>query len=371
MASNYYEMLGVGQSASQDEIKKAYRKQALKYHPDKNPGNKEAEDKFKEISGAYEVLSDEGKRRQYDQYGHDAYTKGHRPSGGGDPFDIFSQVFGGSNIFDSFFSDGGGRSRTGPQPGADLRYDLAIAFEDAVFGVDTEIEIPRAEQCSRCGGKGCEPGTSPRHCPQCKGTGQVSMSQGFFNIRQRCPTCGGTGTFVDSPCKQCRGEGRVQKRKRIQVHLPAGVDTGSRLRVAGEGEAGTHSGPSGDLYVVVHVKEHDVFKREGNDLFCDVPIPFDVAALGGALKVPTVGGPAELKVPAGSQNGTVFRLRGKGIPSLRGYGRGDQHVRIQVEVPTSLSAEQKSQLRDFAKLCDERVYPKIRAFAKKAKKFFA
>ena len=370
MPTDYYETLGIGRSVSQDEIKKAYRKKALQYHPDKNPNDKAAEEKFKEVSAAYEVLSDESKRRQYDQFGHEAYTRGHRGGGGVDPFDIFSQVFGNS-IFDSFFGGGSTRSRTGPEAGTDLRYDFQIAFEDAIFGADKEIEIPRAETCDRCDGSGCEPGTSRRRCPHCRGTGQVSMAQGFFSIRQRCPHCRGTGEIVETPCSRCRGEGRVNKRTKIQVHVPAGVDTGSRLRVSGEGEAGRRSGPPGDLYIVLHVKKHDVFTREENDLYCDVPVPFHTAALGGTVQVPTIGGPAEVKIPAGTQSGTVFRLRGKGVPSLRGYGRGDQHVRISVEVPSNLNSAQKQKLREFEEICGDHAYPKMHAFLKKAKKFFS
>jgi len=370
MAKDYYEILGIERSASADEIKKAYRKQALKYHPDRNPGDKEAEEKFKEVSAAYEVLSDENKRHQYDRFGHDAYTRGHRPTAGGDPFDIFSQVFGGS-IFDTFFGGGDPHTQAGPQAGADLRYDLQIGFEDAVFGLDRQIEIPRAETCDACRGSGCEPGTSGRACPQCHGAGQVSMAQGFFSVRQRCPSCRGAGKIIDAPCKQCRGEGRVQRRKTIQLHIPAGVDTGSRLRVSGEGEAGRLSGPPGDLYVVIHVAKHEIFQREGDDLYCEVPVQFHVAALGGKVKVPTVSGPAELTIPKGTQSGSVFRLRDKGVPSVRGYGRGDQHVRVIVEVPTNLGAAEAQKLREFAESCDDRVYPKLRAFLKKAKKFFS
>ncbi len=370
MARDYYETLGIDRSASQSDIKKAYRKLAVKYHPDKNPGDKEAEDRFKEVSQAYEVLSDESKRRQYDQYGHEAFTRGGRGSAAGvDPFDIFSQVFG-SGIFDSFFG-GGGRSASGPQSGSDLRYDLQIDFEDAVFGADREISIPRAETCSSCGGSGCEPGTSRRTCPHCRGAGQVSVAQGFFSIRQPCPHCAGTGEVVDHPCASCRGEGRIKRRKKIRIHIPAGVETGSRLRVSAEGEAGRRGGPPGDLYVVLHVKEHDLFKRDGEDLHCDVPIPFPIAALGGIVKVPTIGGAAELKIPAGTQTGSVFRLRGKGVPSVRGLGRGDQHVRIHVEVPTNLSGIQKTKLREFAEACDDSVHPRLRTFLDRAKKFFS
>ena len=375
MAKDYYEVLGLDRSASAEDIKKAYRKLAIKYHPDKNPDDKEAEEKFKEISAAYEVLSDENKRRQYDQYGHDAYTRGHRQSSDfHDPFDIFSQVFGGS-IFDNFFgggaAGGAGRGRSSARAGADLRYDLAIDFEDAIFGLDRSIEVPRAETCDRCHGEGAEPGTSRQTCPHCQGAGQITMAQGFFSIRQPCPHCQGAGTVINKPCAKCQGEGRVQIRKKIQIHIPAGVDTGSRLRVAGEGEAGVRGGPAGDLFVVIHVKKHSVFRRDGNDLLCDVPIPFHVAALGGKVRVPTVSGAAEIKIPPGCQTGTVFRLRGKGVPSLRGRGRGDEHVKVVVEVPTNLNSAQKAKLKEFADACDDKVHPKIQAFLKRAKKFFS
>lgn len=368
MAADYYEILGVARTASQDELKKAYRKLALKLHPDKNPGSKESEDKFKEISIAYEVLGDAAKRAQYDQVGHDAYTR--RRGGGGagmDPFDVFSQVFGG-NIFDSFF--GGGRGEGGSaQGGSDLRYDLQIDFEDAVFGAQKEIEFPRAENCDRCQGSGCEPNTSKRRCGQCGGSGQVTMAQGFFSIRQRCPACQGAGEMIEHPCRQCRGEGLVERHKAVRVNIPAGVDTGARLRLAGEGEAGRRGGGRGDLYVVLHVREHDVFKRDGDDLLCDLPLPATTAALGGTLKVPTLAGAAEVKIPPGTQNGTVFRLRGKGVPSLRGHGRGDLHIRILVEVPAGLSSTQRTRLEEWAKECGEEAYPQRREFLKRVQKF--
>ncbi|NOY81808.1 MAG: molecular chaperone DnaJ [Kiritimatiellaeota bacterium] len=371
MPKDYYEVLGVDRSATAEELKKAYRRLAIKYHPDKNPGDKEAEERFKEASEAYQVLSDPAKRSQYDQFGHEAFVSGQHGAGRGagfDPFDIFQQVFGGS-FFESFM--GGGRSREAARDGADLRYDLQIDFEEAVFGADKEISIPRAETCTRCKGTGCEPGTSRRRCPQCGGTGQITMAQGFFSIRQRCPVCAGTGEKIESPCRDCRGEGRVQKRKRIQIHIPAGVDTGARLRVAGEGEAGRRGGSRGDLYVVLHVRDHEIFQREDNDLYCEVPVPFTTAALGGTIKVPTVSGTAEVRVPPGTQSGTVFRLRGKGIPSLRGYGRGDQHVRVIVEVPVHLSAKQKEKLREFQEMTADSSYPRMRTFMAKARKFFS
>ena len=377
MAKDYYEVLGVSRDASADEIKKAYRKVAVKYHPDKNPGDEEAEEKFKEASAAYEVLSDPEKRRRYDQFGHEAYTQqggGGRRGGGPsvDPFAIFSQEFGGAgggSIFDEFFGGAGGQRRRTAAAGADLRYDLEIAFEDAVFGADKTIQIPRQVTCETCGGSGCQPGTQPTRCSHCGGTGQTTMAQGFFSIRQACPYCRGTGEQVESPCPDCKGGGRVRQRKNLQIHIPAGVDTGSRLRITSEGEAGERGAPPGDLYVILHVKEHDFFKREGNDLVCEVPVSIERAALGGTIPVPTISGKAQIKVPAGCQSGAVLRLKGKGVPSLRGSGRGDQRIRIVVETPKNLSSEQKRKLEDFAEVADDSIYPKQRAFKKRLKNF--
>ncbi|OGV49750.1 MAG: molecular chaperone DnaJ [Lentisphaerae bacterium GWF2_44_16] len=376
MATDYYELLGVTKGTSQEEIKKAYRKLAIKYHPDKNPGNKEAEEKFKEISQAYEVLSDPKKRSMYDQFGHDAFTRGGRGASAGgfhDPFDIFSQVFGGgggSSIFEELFG-GGRRSANSTRDGADLRYDLEIEFEDAVYGADKKIIIPRLDTCSACAGNGCEPGTSKIKCPRCGGSGQISLSQGFFSIRQTCSSCQGTGQIIKNPCKKCNGEGRVRVEKNLQIHIPPGVDTGSRLRVAGEGECGYRGGQSGDLYVVIHVKAHDVFQRENNDVICEVPIEFTIAALGGVIDVPTVTGVTKMRIPEGTQNGTVLRLKGKGIPSLRGGVRGDQHVKIFVEVPTHLSKQQKGLFGGYAEIINIKNHPEKEAFQKRAKRFLS
>ncbi len=371
MAHDYYELLGVDRTVNAEELKKAYRKLAVKYHPDKNPNDKDAEERFKEVSAAYEVLSNTTKRRQYDQLGHEAYVNRGRGGGGNvDPFDIFSQVFGGS-IFDNFFGGGNTRSQTGPQRGVDLRYDMEIDFVDAIFGADKSIEIPRAESCERCSGSGCEPGTTKNSCSHCRGTGQVTMTQGFFSVRQPCPYCQGAGERIENPCRECRGEGRVQKRKKIQLHIPAGVDTGSRLRVSGEGEGGVRGGRGGDLYVVIHVRNHEIFTRDGDDIHCEVPIPFTTAALGGQIDVPTVSGTAEINVPPGTQHGGVFRLRGKGVPSVRGHGRGDLLVHILVEVPTNLNALQREKLEEFAQCCDEKSYPSLKDFLKKAKTLFS
>jgi len=369
MARDYYEILGVDRSASQDEIKKAYRRLALKYHPDKNPGDKNAEERFKEISEAYQVLSDPEKRRQYDQMGHEAFVHGQRAGGGPavDPFDLFSQVFGGS-IFDAFFG-AGARAERAPQEGADLRYDLEIDFEEAVFGADKEITIPRTETCERCRGTGCEPGTSRIHCSRCGGTGQIAMTQGFFSIRQRCPMCQGTGEIIQNPCRQCHGRGEVRRTKRLKIHIPAGVDTGARLRLAGEGEPGRHGGPRGDLYVVLHVREHEFFKRDGQDIHCEVPVPVTVAALGGSITVPTISGPAEVRIPPGTQSGRILRLRGKGVPSLKGYGRGDQYVHVLVETPVNLTSEQRRILQGLQKTETDRNFPKYAEFKKRAQRY--
>jgi len=383
MSQDYYDLLGVSKSATEQELKKAYRKLAVKFHPDKNQGDKAAEEKFKEISQAYEVLSDKSKRSRYDQMGHDAFTS--RGGGGGygggggfhDPMDIFNQFFGGGggggggSFFDDLFGGGGGggRRRNGPVQGSDLRYDMEIDFEDAVYGADKKIRLPKMETCEDCNGEG---GTGKSTCSQCGGVGQVSVAQGFFTVRQTCPKCRGEGVSIQNPCKKCSGEGRIRVDKTLQVHIPPGVDTGSRLRISGEGEAGQRGGPHGDLYVVIHVRQHEIFQREGNDLICDVPIDFPTAAVGGVIEVPTVTGKAKMKIPAGTQNGTILRLRGKGVPSLRGGGRGDQHVRIFVEVPERLNDEQKELLEKFSETLKNSPdnHPMIDSFLKKAKRFF-
>ena len=384
MSKDFYETLGVAKSASQDEIKKAYRKLAVKYHPDKNQGDKEAEEKFKEIAQAYEVLSDPDKRQRYDQLGHAAFTSARGAGGGGfegfhDPFDIFSQVFGqggrsggGSSFFEDLFGFGGGsrRGRSGGTDGADLRYDLEIDFEDAVYGADKSITIPRMDTCPTCKGSGCAAGTSKEHCAHCGGSGYIAASQGFFSIRQTCPVCHGEGNVIKNPCSKCHGQGRVRVNKKLKIHIPPGVDTGSRLRVAHEGEGGTGGGEQGDLYVVIHVRPHPVFQREGDDIICSLPVDFPTAAMGGVVEVPTITGKTKMKIPPGTQNGTIMRLRGKGVPSLRGGGRGDQHVEIVVEVPKNLSKRQKELLREYADASTKANHPMISAFLDKAKKFF-
>lgn len=375
---DYYEILGVGRSASDEEIKKAYRKLALKYHPDKNPGDKQAEESFKELGHAYEILSDPQKRAAYDQYGHDAFDPRARARGGGgftgggfhDPFDIFREVFGagGGSIFESFF--GGGQDPSAPQRGDDLRYDLEITLEEAALGCEKEIAVTKPDKCETCDGSGVEPGSKIRTCSTCGGRGQVLTSRGIFSIAQTCPHCRGAGRILEKPCKSCHGEGKRPRNSKIKLRVPAGVDGGSRLRSSGNGEAGVRGGPPGDLYVVLHVKPHEIFKRDGDDLICDVPVSFTQAALGAEIEVPTLEGRAVIKIPAGTQSNSTFRLKGKGVRNLQGYGHGDLHVRVQIEVPARLTAEQKAKLQEFAALCDGHETPMTQSFFEKAKKFF-
>ena len=379
-----YELLGVAKNATDEDLKKAYRKKAVQYHPDKNPGNKEAEEMFKKISEAYEILKDPEKRAAYDRYGHAAFQQGGggpRPGGGGfsgggfhDPFDIFREVFGqrgGGGGFDEFFGGGGGGDGgSGGGRGSDLRYDLEISLEEAARGVEKEISFRRLGECKHCSGSGAEPGSKKSTCPTCRGAGQVTTSRGFFHVRQVCPTCHGTGSRFEKVCVKCSGEGRVNETAKINVRIPAGVDTGSKLRSTGNGEAGSMGGSPGDLYIVVHVKEHEIFERQGDDLFTEVPIKFTLAALGGSIQVPTMAGKASLKIPTGTQSGTTFRLKGRGMPQLRGGGHGDQLIRVHVEVPTSLNSEQKKKLEDFGQACGDADEPVSKSFFDKAKKFF-
>ncbi len=370
---DYYEVLGVEKGAADEEIKKAYRRLAVKYHPDKNPGDKTAEEKFKELGEAYEVLNDPQKRAAYDQYGHAAFD---RRAGGGfgaggfhDPFDIFREVFGGGSIFDDLF--GGGRSDpTQPHRGEDLRYDLELTFEEAAHGCEKEITVTKPDVCEVCGGSGAEAGSRSRTCPTCGGRGQVISSRGIFSIAQTCPQCQGAGRVIDKPCRSCRGMGRRDKTTEIKLRIPAGVDTGSRLRSAGNGEAGFRGGPSGDLYVVLHVRPHEFFQRDGDDLLCEVPVSFVQAALGAEIEVPTLEGKTSIKLPPGTQSGTTFRLKGHGVKNIQGYGHGDLHVRMHVEVPTHLTAPQREKLQEFAELCNGRESPMSQSFFEKAKKLF-
>ncbi len=384
---DYYELLGVEKGVSAEDLKKAYRKKAVQYHPDKNPGNKEAEEMFKKVSHAYEVLSDADKRAAYDRYGAAAFEggggvpRGPGGMGGGgggfhDPRDIFNDLFGrqggggGGGIFEEMFGGGGGGGQDSGRDGADLRYDLEITLEEAAKGIEKEISFRKAVTCERCDGSGAEPGSKRVTCPTCRGAGQIRRSGGIITFTQTCPTCAGAGTKVEKPCTACRGEGRVPKTTKLNVRIPAGVDTGSRLRSSGNGEAGMAGGQSGDLYIVLNVKEHELFERQGEDLYCEVPIKFTLATLGGPVEVPTLFGKASLKIPAGTQSGTTFRLREKGMPNLRGGRQGDQLVRVQVEVPQSLTSEQKRILEEFAKVSGDASEPTSKSFFEKAKKFF-
>jgi molecular chaperone DnaJ len=371
---DYYEVLSVSRTAEAEEIKKAYRKLAVKFHPDKNPGDKTAEEKFKELSEAYEVLNDPQKRSAYDQYGHAAFDRragGFARGGGGfhDPFDIFREVFGGGSMFDDLF--GGGRSDpTQPQRGDDLRYDMEISFEESAHGCEKEISVTKPERCDVCNGSGAETGSKTRTCPTCGGRGQVISSRGIFSIAQTCPHCQGAGRVIEKPCKACHGNGRRDVASKIKLRIPAGVDSGSRLRSAGNGEAGLRGGPSGDLYVVLHVKPHEIFQRDGDDLLCEVPVSFVQAALGAEIEVPTLSGKSEIRIPPGTQPGTMFRLKGKGVRNVQGYGHGDLHVRINVEVPSHLNSAQKAKLQEFAELCNGKESPLSQSFFEKAKKLF-
>lgn len=370
-----YQVLGVEKGASAEEIKKAYRKLAVKFHPDKNAGNKEAEEQFKELGEAYEILSDPQKRATYDQYGHaafDARRGGGRGGFGGfhDPFEIFREVFSGNNIFEELFGGGGRQDAAGRQRGSDLRYDLQISLEEAAHGCDKEIQVTKLDPCETCHGSGGEPGSRTITCATCGGRRQVVTSRGIFSIAQTCPKCEGSGRMIEKPCRACHGAGRRERTSPIKFKIPPGVDTGTRLRSAGNGEAGLHGAPPGDLFVILHVKPHDIFQRDGDDLLCEVPISFVQAALGAEVEIPTLTGKAHIKIPVGTQSGTVFRVRSKGMKNLQGYGSGDLHVRVVVEVPTHLNAEQKAKLQEFAALCDDRVNPLVKGFFAKAREFF-
>ena len=369
---DYYEVLGVQRNVSEEEVKRAYRKLAVKFHPDKNPDDPHAEEKFKEIGEAYDVLMDPDKRAAYDRFGHAAFAQGTAARGGfHDPFDIFREVFGGAGggIFETFFGGVGTRGED-RQRGSDLRYDMQIKLEEAAFGVEKEIEIQKLDTCDKCQGSGAEPGSRTINCPACGGRGQVISSRGFFQVSQTCPRCRGAGQIIEKPCRQCQGEGRLEKMSRIMLKIPAGMADGSRLRSSRNGEAGTRGGPHGDLYVVIHIKEHKIFQREDDNLYCEVPIPFSSAALGGEVDVPTLEGKAHLKVPTGTQSGQIFKLRGKGIVNVNGRERGDLLARLIVEVPTRLNAEQRQKLEEFAALCGEENTPMRKSFFERAKEFF-
>ena len=378
---DYYEVLGVSKTATQDELKKAYRKLARKYHPDLNKDNAEAAEKFKECNEAYSVLSDEQKRAQYDQFGHAAFENGGMGGGGGFGGAGGFGGFGGSgmeDIFDMFFGGQGGRggrsSKAGPQRGADLRFDLEISFEEAAFGLEKEINLYRDEVCEHCHGEGAEPGSKVETCPECNGSGYVRFTQntmfGQMVNERPCSRCKGEGKIISEPCKECRGKGTVKRNKKLKVKIPAGVDNGSRLRVSNEGEAGAKGGPSGDLYVYLYVKPHKFFERDGTTVLCEVPINIVQATLGADIKVPTLDGQVTMKIPEGTQPGKVMRIKGKGIPSLRNSSRGDQLVRIKVVVPTKLSDKQKDALRKFADISKDNINPEEKSFMDKVKDFF-
>jgi molecular chaperone DnaJ len=344
---DYYEVLGVSRNAGEDELKKAFRQLARKYHPDMNPGNKEAEAKFKEVNEAYEVLSDAEKRARYDQFGHAGIANG---QGFGD----FAGGFGGfGDIFDMFFGGMSGAQRRGPRRGADLQMEYAITFEEAAFGLDTHVEVPRLENCSECQGSGAAPGTHPSTCPGCKGTGQVRVSHrtmlGQMQTVRTCSQCNGSGKVITTPCVECHGQGKVRRVRKINVKIPSGIDAGSRLRVIGEGESGDLGGPPGDLFIEILIKPHSVFQRREFDVLCEIPVSIVQAALGDEIEVPTLDGNIKMRIPEGTQTSTVFRLKGKGIPRLKGYGRGDQHVKVTVQTPVRLTEKQKSLLAELGR----------------------
>ena len=346
---DYYEVLSVPRTASEQEIKSAYRKLALQYHPDRNPGDKAAEEKFKEAAEAYSVLADTDKRHLYDRFGHAGL--GGAAAGGFDPtvFNGFEDILGGLGDMFGFGDMFGGARRRGPQRGADLRYDLEITFEEAARGAETSIQIPRHEACDTCHGSGAAPGSKPTTCPQCQGRGQLRYQQGFFTVARTCGGCRGSGQIVSNPCPACRGAGRVQKERKITVKIPAGIATGQRLRLSGEGESGAGGGPAGDLYVVIHVQEHAFFQRDGNDLFCEIPLNFPTLALGGQITIPTLEGDETFKVPDGTQTGSTFRLRGRGMPDVTGRGvRGDLLITVKAITPKKLSREQKKLMEQLA-----------------------
>ena len=381
---DYYEVLGVSKDADAKEIKKAYRKLAMKYHPDKNPGDKAAEEKFKEINEAYEVLSDEEKRSTYDRFGHDGLN-GQAGFGGGQGFggfggsggfggfeDIFGDIFGSG--FGGFGGSGGSSRRRGPRRGADIRQSVTIKFEEAAFGKKIKVKINRSEECDECHGSGAKPGTTKKTCPTCHGSGTVQSVQRtpFGNIasQRTCSTCNGEGEINESPCNKCHGKGSVRKTKTIEVDIPAGIDDGQMIKLSGQGEVGEKGGPRGDLYIVVNVQKHDIFTREGYDVYIEMPIRFTQAALGDKLEVPTLDGKVSYTLPEGTQTGTVFRLREKGIPKLRSNSRGDQYVKVIIDTPKKLNDEQKELLRKFDESCGNKVHEKQRSWKSKIDNFF-
>ena len=376
---DYYDVLGVDKSADATAIKKAYRKLAMKYHPDKNPGDKEAEEKFKEINEAYEVLSDETKRRNYDQFGHEGVNgQGFGGAGGfgGQGFggfdDIFGDIFG--DMFGGGFSGGSRQRRRGPERGADIKQRVNISFEEAAFGKKVQVKINRSEECDECHGSGAKPGTTKKTCPTCHGSGTVQSVQrtpfGNKASQRTCSTCDGEGEINESPCNKCHGKGSVRKTKTIEVDIPAGIDDGQMIKLSGQGEVGEKGGPRGDLYIVVNVQKHEIFTREGYDVYIEMPIRFTQAALGDKLEVPTLDGKVSYNLPEGTQTGTVFRLREKGIPKLRSNSRGDQYVKVIIDTPKKLNDEQKELLRKFDESCGNKVHEKQRSWKSKIDNFF-
>jgi len=365
MKRDYYEVLGVSRSASEDELKKAYRKLALQFHPDRNPGDKAAEERFKELGEAYQILSDSERRAAYDRFGHAAFEQG----GGFGGFDFgagFEDILG--DLFGDFFGTGrGGRGRSRARRGQDLQYQLEVTFEEAAKGSEKTIAIPRLVGCGTCSGSGAKPGTKATACGQCRGTGQIRFQQGFFTVAKTCSACGGQGSVIASPCPDCHGGGQLRQTHTLSVRIPAGVDGGSRLKLRGEGESGGNGGPPGDLYVLLRVAEHPIFLRDGADIVCEVPVSFAQAALGAEIEIPTLEGSRKLKVAAGTQSGHLLRLRGLGVPDLNGYGRGDQVVRLAVETPRKLSARQRELLQEFARISGEEVHPMSKSFFEKVK----
>ncbi|MCA0042095.1 molecular chaperone DnaJ [Celeribacter litoreus] len=376
---DYYEVLGVSKGADAGELKKAYRKKAMEFHPDRNKDNPEAEAKFKEVNEAYDALKDPDKKAAYDRFGHAAFEQGGmggRPGGGfgGQGQGDFASAF--SDVFDDLFGDfmggqrgGGGRSRA--QRGSDLRYDLRVTLEEAFTGVQKTINVPTSVACGSCSGTGAANGAEPQTCPSCSGMGKVRAQQGFFTVERTCPACGGLGQTIKDPCPDCRGAGRVEKDRSLSVNIPAGVETGTRIRLAGEGEAGLRGGPTGDLYIFIDVRPHQIFERDGVHLHCSVPVSMTSAALGGDIEVPTIdGGRSRVKIPAGSQSGRQMRLRGKGMPALRGGGQGDMFIELSVETPVNLTAKQKELLEEFEKLGEDHNNPESSSFFKKVKNFW-
>ncbi len=363
---DYYELLGVSKDASEGDLKKAFRQLAMKYHPDRNPGDKASEEKFKEINEAYSCLSDPAKRANYDRYG-----SAEGPGGAG--YGPFASGAGFGDVFEDIFADffgafGGGQRRQRPTKGNDLRYDLTITLSETVFGVEKVIEFPRLEECGECKGSGSEPGKQPIVCPSCKGSGQVRFQQGFFSVSKTCGKCYGTGKIISNPCKTCKGSGKVEKMKSINVKIPAGVDNGSRLKIYGEGEPGLYGGPKGDLYIILNVQEHPFFKREGTEIFCEVPVSFPQAALGAEIEVPSLDGTSRIKIPPGTPSGRLFYLKGKGAPRVGGHQRGNQVVKINIDVPKKLTSRQRELLEEFASINGDEV---SKSFKEKLKDLFS